>query len=160
MATVPCLRVENMTEAEKRAYVLADNKLALNAGWDEELLAAELGALLESPDLDFDASLTGFSIAEIDQILAAPEPEEPGDPADDIVVAHAPRRVQRGTYGNWADTGLPAVTHSITKWCPSSWMARKRGWFSRTRRIICRSMAMLGTRGRCSTGSSPWPLAK
>ena len=37
--TVPCLRIDHMSPAEKRAYVLADNKLALNAGWDEELLA-------------------------------------------------------------------------------------------------------------------------
>ena len=66
MATVPCLRLEHMTAAEKRAYVLADNKLALNAGWDEELLAEELGALLEMPDLGFDIGVTGFSIAEID----------------------------------------------------------------------------------------------
>ena len=58
-------RIETMSEAEKRAYVLADNKLALNAGWDEEILAEELkGILSESPDLDI--SLTGFSIPEID----------------------------------------------------------------------------------------------
>ena len=51
LATVPCLRFDHMSAQEKRAYVLADNKLALNAGWDEELPAEELGALLESPDL-------------------------------------------------------------------------------------------------------------
>ena len=43
MTEVPCLRLDHMTEDEKRAYVLADNTLALNAGWDEDLLAAELG---------------------------------------------------------------------------------------------------------------------
>ena len=42
MDEVPCVRLERMTPAQKRAYVLADNKLALNAGWDEELLAEEL----------------------------------------------------------------------------------------------------------------------
>src|SRR5688500_14656762 len=42
LAEVPCLRIETMTAKEKRAYVLADNKLALNAGWDEEILAEEL----------------------------------------------------------------------------------------------------------------------
>jgi hypothetical protein len=46
MATVPCLRVHHMTAADKRAYVPADNKLALNAGWDEELLALELKELM------------------------------------------------------------------------------------------------------------------
>ena len=56
-----------MTPAEKRAYVLADNKLALNAGWDEEILAEELKGLL-ADDLDFDIGLTGFSIPEIDSL--------------------------------------------------------------------------------------------
>ena len=84
-----------MTEDEKRAYVLADNKLALNAGWDEDLLAAELGALL-SADLDFDIGLTGFTIPEIDGILETVAPEEPDDPRDDAVPDDAPARVRRG----------------------------------------------------------------
>ena len=50
MSDVPCVRLESMTAAEQRAYVLADNKLALNAGWDEELLAEELrGACSDDP---------------------------------------------------------------------------------------------------------------
>ena len=65
MDSVPCIRLENMTAEEKRAYVLADNKLALNAGWDDEILAEELKALLDI-DLDFDVGITGFSVAEID----------------------------------------------------------------------------------------------
>lgn len=96
MTLVPCLRIEHMSEAEKRAYVLADNKLALNEGWDEDLLAAELGALLESPDLDFDIGVIGFSIAEIDLCLESSVPEEPGDPADDIQIEDAPRRCGEG----------------------------------------------------------------
>lgn len=68
LAEVPCLRIDWMTDQERRAYVLADNKLALNAGWDEELLALELGALIEEvPELDI--RLTGFTIAEVDEIL-------------------------------------------------------------------------------------------
>lgn len=100
MATVPCLRFEHMSETEKRAYVLADNKLALNAGWDDELLAAELGALLESPDLDFDISLTGFSISEIDNLLELDEPEQDSDPRDDVLPAKARARVKFGEI--WA----------------------------------------------------------
>lgn len=65
METVPCLRIATMSAAEKRAYVLADNKLALNAGWDEEILAQELKGLL-AEDIGFDIGLTGFSIPEID----------------------------------------------------------------------------------------------
>ena len=95
MTEVPCLRIEHMSENEKRAYVLADNKLALNAGWDEDLLAAELGALV-SADLDFDVGLTGFSIPEIDGILETVKPEEPGDPRDDVIPDGAPSRVDPG----------------------------------------------------------------
>jgi hypothetical protein len=82
MATAPCLRVDHLSPAEKRAYVLADNKLALNAGWDEELLALELKELMEA-DIEFDISVTGFSIAEVDQLVEGLAPEEAGDPADD-----------------------------------------------------------------------------
>ena len=63
METVPTLRLSHLSAVERRAYVLADNKLALNAGWDMEILSIELQALV---DLDFDVTLTGFSLAEVD----------------------------------------------------------------------------------------------
>ena len=59
---VPCIRLLNLSEAQKKAYILTDNKLALNAGWDDEMLRVELSELT---DLDFDLSLTGFSDDEI-----------------------------------------------------------------------------------------------
>ncbi|SLN72136.1 site-specific DNA-methyltransferase [Oceanibacterium hippocampi] len=86
MECVPCVRLEHMTAAQKRAYVIADNKLALNAGWDEEILAGELSALLEM-DLGFDIGVTGFSIPEIDGLVEGLAPEEDGDPADDALPA-------------------------------------------------------------------------
>ena len=61
MEKVPCVRLDHMTMEQKRAYVLADNKLALNAGWDDEVLAEELRALLDI-DIDFEVEVTGFSI--------------------------------------------------------------------------------------------------
>jgi DNA modification methylase len=67
MKEVPCLRLDYLTEAQKKAYVIADNKLALNAGWDDEMLALELGDLKE---LDFDLSLTGFDDDELNKLLA------------------------------------------------------------------------------------------
>src|SRR4029077_4424522 len=66
LSGVPALRVSHLSAAEKRAYVLADNKLAAKAGWDRELLAIELQGLI---DLDFEVELTGFEIPEIDIIL-------------------------------------------------------------------------------------------
>ena len=63
MTEVPCLFVEDLTETQKRAYILADNKLALDAGWDDEILRQEIKAL---DDLNFDVSLTGFDIGDFD----------------------------------------------------------------------------------------------
>lgn len=77
MAKVPTLPLSHLTEAERRAYVLADNKLALNAGWDKEILAIELQALV---DLEFDVEVTGFSLAEIDLVLDEAGDADPGAP--------------------------------------------------------------------------------
>lgn len=60
---IPCLRLAHLNDAEKRAYILADNQLAARAGWDREILAIEFQGLI---DLGFDVTLTGFEIAEID----------------------------------------------------------------------------------------------
>jgi DNA modification methylase len=68
LTEVPCVFAEHLTEAQKRAYILADNRLALNAGWDEELLALEFGEL---KDLGFDLELTGFGVDEIEKFFAA-----------------------------------------------------------------------------------------
>ena len=68
LKTVPCVRIEHLTEAQKRAYILADNRIAENAGWDIELLALELQDL-SAPELDFDVTLIGFEMAEIDVLL-------------------------------------------------------------------------------------------
>lgn len=94
--TVPCLRFDHMTDTQKRAYVLADNKLALNAGWDEDLLAEELQALLSADDLNFDVGIIGFSIAEVDGLIEGAAPEEAGNPAEDEAVLDAPRRCKLG----------------------------------------------------------------
>jgi hypothetical protein len=85
---VPCIRLGYLTETQRRAYVIADNKLALNAGWDDELLALELGELEER---DFDLSLTGFSEDELAKLMIEEEEEEKGltDP-DEIPEAKDP----------------------------------------------------------------------
>lgn len=66
MADVPTLSLDHLSPAERRAYVLADNKLALGAGWDQDMLAIEIQGLI---DLEFDVALTGFSVAEVDLVL-------------------------------------------------------------------------------------------
>ena len=66
MKTVPVVRLSHLSKDEKRAYVLADNKLAELAGYDREILAIELQHLI---DVDFDVELTGFETAEIDLLM-------------------------------------------------------------------------------------------
>ena len=82
--SVPTLALSHLSETERRAYVLADNKLALNAGWDKEVLAIELQALV---DLEFDTELTGFSLAEVDFVLDEAGESDPqgSDKAEDAV---------------------------------------------------------------------------
>lgn len=66
-ATVPCLVLEGLSEQQKRALVIADNRLALNAGWDDELLASELKGLAD----DFDLGLLGFGTDELDELFGS-----------------------------------------------------------------------------------------
>jgi hypothetical protein len=76
---VPTVRLAHLNAAQRRAYVLADNKLALNAGWDRKLLAIELQGLI---DIEFDVELTGFSSTEIDLVLEEAGEGSPNDPTD------------------------------------------------------------------------------
>ena len=68
---VPVIQITHLTDLEKRALALAENRIALDAGWDRETLAAELGELaILLPDAEIDLSITGFDIAETDLIIA------------------------------------------------------------------------------------------
>ena len=75
LAKVPCIRLAHLTATQKRAYIIADNKLALNAGWDEEMLGLELADLREA---DFDLDVLGFDNFAIEQFL---NPSERSDEA-------------------------------------------------------------------------------
>jgi DNA modification methylase len=91
LAEVPCIRLGHLTETQKRAYIIADNKLALNSGWDEEMLGLELADLREA---DFDLDLIGFDAGEIEAALNPVEitdglndPDEvPEPPVDPVTV--------------------------------------------------------------------------
>ena len=114
---IPALKIEHLTDVEKRAYVLADNRLAERAGWDNDILAIELQGLV---DLDFDIELTGFETGEIDVLLDGENTA--GDDADDIcpdydqsLLSHmrrrrlAPRRPRAGLRRRPGRRYLPAV---------------------------------------------------
>jgi DNA modification methylase len=80
---VPALRIEHLNAAEKRAFVLADNKVAEASGWSKDILTLELQEL---GDLDFDLELTGFSPGEIEALLGGQDPAE--EEADEICPAY------------------------------------------------------------------------
>jgi DNA modification methylase len=109
MATIPCMMISGLTDVQRKALVLADNKLALNAGWDLDLLSSELASLkLEGFDLD----MLGFSIEELgslfaDEPSADPDyaPELPADPVcqpGDVWIL-GPHRVMCGSSTVMAD---------------------------------------------------------
>ncbi len=95
---VPCVQLSHMNPEQKRAYVLADNKLALNAGWDEDMLAGELEALLEM-DLNFDIGVIGFTISEIDSLIEDKANDDKAnegacDPVDDVLQARVNKNMK------------------------------------------------------------------
>jgi DNA modification methylase len=94
LGRVPTLRIEHLTDAEKRAYILADNKLAEKAGWDREILAIELQALV---DMNFEIEVTGFEMAELDFLLdeATEIKQAPLLPEDSIPELPAQRPVTK-----------------------------------------------------------------
>lgn len=92
---VPCIRLTGLTEAQRRAYVIADNRLALNADWDEAMLAIELQELA---DCNFDVELLGFDAREIDKIISQATATLEGESDPDE--APAPRAEAISTIGN------------------------------------------------------------
>lgn len=91
ISVIPCIRLSHLTEAQKRAYVIADNKLALNAGWNEDLLAEELMALRDS---GLDLGLTGFSDKELEKMLGVEEPVMLTEPDEVPPVPENPKSVR------------------------------------------------------------------
>ena len=79
---VPVIVLDHLTESQRRAFVLADNRLALNAGWDEEMLRVEMAALDED---GFNLELVGFTDDEIEDLLREPEEVNAGNTDDDAV---------------------------------------------------------------------------
>ena len=111
---VPCIRLVHLSETQKRAYIIADNKLALNAGWDEEMLALELAELRE---VDFDLDLVGFDEEELGDLFAEPAPEAEGGSGS-----------EGGAGSLAAKFGVPpfSVLNARDGW----WQDRKRAWLA------------------------------
>ena len=92
---VPCIKEEYLTETQRRAYVLADNKLAMNAGWDNEMLAVEISELQGA---DFDVSITGFDEMEIADLFAGDNDAEAVDDEFDLLAA-----LEKASFAEYGD---------------------------------------------------------
>ena len=79
MKTVPCITLSHLNEAQKRAYVMADNQLALNAGWDTDMLKREIEGLV---NVDFDIEILGFDPNFLDDLLGGEEKQGQKDFSD------------------------------------------------------------------------------
>jgi len=82
MTEVPVIVLDHLSETQRRALVLADNRLALNAGWDEDMLRVELESLRED---SFNLDIVGFTDEEMDNLLREPEPAGGGETDEDAV---------------------------------------------------------------------------
>jgi ParB-like chromosome segregation protein Spo0J len=81
LETVPCIRLKHLTDAQRRAYIIADNRLSeIGGGWDEELLKVELAGLKDEGEID--PALTGFTQADIDRMLTVGRDDEDDAPAE------------------------------------------------------------------------------
>ncbi|MBP3896087.1 MAG: site-specific DNA-methyltransferase, partial [Mogibacterium sp.] len=81
---VPCVFADHLTEAQKKAYIIADNRMAMDAGWDEELLRVEIESL---EGMDFDTMLTGFDEAELAELFGTADSDEVEDDDFDLTAA-------------------------------------------------------------------------
>jgi ParB-like nuclease family protein len=148
---MPTCRLSHLSEADKRAYILADNKLAEKAGWDKELLAIELQGLI---DLDFEIELTGFEMPEIDVILedAREAKGDPSEPEDGVPqYPSGPVVTQAGdlwVLGNHRLLCADAREEAAYDSC------------SRIRRTTSPSTATSAASAAPGTASSPWAAAR
>jgi ParB-like chromosome segregation protein Spo0J len=115
LAELPCIEAAHLTEAQRRAYVIADNRLALDAGWDNELLKVEL------QDLDaagFDLALTGFELGEIEALnMEADAAVLPGEGENE------------GSTASLADK-FGIAPFSVLNAREGWWQNRKRAWLA------------------------------
>ena len=93
IAEIPCVFADHLTEAQKKAYILADNRMAMDAGWDEELLRVEIEALQGA---DFDVSLTGFDEKELADLFATDSDGAKDDDYDLTAALEKAAFVERG----------------------------------------------------------------
>ena len=157
---VPTCRLSHLSEADKRAYILADNRLAERAGWDRELLAIELQGLI---DLDFEVELTGFEMPEIDTILeAASEATEEAPRPEDEVPPRLPKNVVTRVGDLWCSASIVSTAVMPVTAPPMKYSSKapRPNSCSPIRRIMSRSMGTYAGSERSGIVNLRWRPAR
>ena len=157
LTEVPTVRIDGLTPAQLRAYALADNKLAENAGWDRDLLALELQYIVEL-DISLDIDLTGFQPAEIDILLTTETTVDPDDDEDRIEpdpgCRRSPAPVTSGSSGPTASSAATLPARSPTPSCSGT---SRHTLCSPIRRTTYPFRGTSAGWARLSIASSRWP---
>jgi ParB-like chromosome segregation protein Spo0J len=149
MPKVPVIRFQHLSEKQRRALVIADNQLALNAGWDEDLLQIELILLRNA---DYDLGLVGFEDEELARLLAGQDATDALTDEDAVPELPEHRFLRRATYGFSVITACFAATPPASPMSSASSAPNQQTWSSpirpttltmkATRRIALRSRAI------------------
>ena len=111
---LPCIDAAHLTETQKRAYIIADNKLAMNAGWDDEMLRVELQDLV---DVGFDIELTGFSLDELEDLATDEEIAEPKEQSYaeifNVIIECQDEAEQESVYNKLQQEGYSCQVQSL-----------------------------------------------
>ena len=131
LKTVPVVRLDHLSDAEKSAYILADNKIALNAGWDSELLTIKLGELTDLlPKFDLDIKVTGFEMGKIDLVLSDFEEPSASNAKEDKLLTLL--SLSAVIFGSLARIACSVVTLASPKQFSFYLIVRLRVWSSPT----------------------------
>ena len=117
METVPTIQVKHLTPERKRAFMLADNRLAELAEWDDDLLTIELKEL-SGLEFDFHFEVTGFETKDLDRLEGARRPNRPRSRSCPNWIATVRRSARLATCGSWAHTCCSAATPSRRRRTP------------------------------------------
>jgi len=156
---VPTVRLSAMSEAEIRAYVIADNKLAENAGWDRNLLALELQYLSDLGLDDLDVTITRFELPEIDVLIGELSASN-NSSADEYRAGPGPSVSRQGDIWQIGDHRLVCGDSTKSETYRVLLGSEKAQMIFSDPPYNTRSPAMSADSVRFSIGSSPWPLAR
>jgi len=158
MNDIPTVRVDHLSPEQVRAYVIADNKLAENAGWDRDLLALELQEL--SVELHFDVTVTGFETGEVDFLISGLTDDSPDEADTPKPTALYPPFLKSAIFGGSVSIPYSVVMLSRRKATRDCLQARRRSSCLPTRPTMSRLPGTSRGSANISIANSRWRPAR